>query len=487
MTASARGSRRVVAACAGLALLLVAVFVWLAHGEYFYGDDLVFLRRARMPRDWLSVFVSFKPRGWWSYRPLSIEVFFSALNATAGLDPFPHPLASVLTHLAAGALVYRIAVQLEVDRRVALVAGLLKVSMYPSLNGELFWISAFQTVLGTFFYLLTVTLFVDFLQEGGRNRRVAASVAMILALLSNELALTLPGPLVLLAVFHGNGGVATRLRAAIRACAPLVVILGAYLPFRYWLIWESFLPTPALNVPHLGWHVVTNVRNFVRILTGRSTAPQLLLLALVAAGRLVAAWRRDGAAGTLARRTLLLWGWLRCAMVPFLGAYFLHHRAAIVLEAPFCLLIASHLDPIARAASTRRGTRALEVAMAGLLLAPFPYRTIVDQARMPRGQVNRDLLAMLEREPLPLVQGTCVRLVTRPGDAWTSAELLALRLCRDRRDRAAARRRGQPADVRAASHGPGRELILARCPSRSESDDRDFLSRRRIDSSPHAR
>jgi hypothetical protein len=421
------GSRGFVAACAACALGATAIFVWLAHGEFFFGDDLVFLRRAQLPRDWPSVFVSFRPRGWWSYRPLSIEVFFSALYATAGLNPFPYLLVGVVTHLAAGWLVYRIAVQLDLDRRVALVAALLKISLYPSLNGELFWISAFQTVLGTFLYLLTVTLFVDFLKDGRRGRRVAASAAMVLALLSNELALTLPGPLVLLAAYHGRGGPAARLRAALRASAPMTVILGVYLPFRYWLIWDSFLPTPGLNVPHPGWHIVWNVRNFLGILTKHAVPLQLLVLAIVAAGWLAAARTRGGAVATLARRSLLLSGWLLCAMVPFLGTYFLHHRAAIVLEPPFCLLLAAHLDPLVRAATSRQAARVVEAAMVALLLVSFPYEAVVEQARMPRGRVNRDLLAILAREPAPPAKGSCVPLDTRPQDAWTSSDLFALR------------------------------------------------------------
>ena len=424
---AACGSRRFLGTCAALGLLVLAVYVVLAYQEDFYGDDFVFLRQAQLPRDWLHVFVSFHPRGWWSYRPLSIEVFFSTLYAVAGLDSFPYLLVSVLTHFAAGALVWRIAVQLGIDRRVALVAALMKVSMYPSLNGELFWVSAFQTVLGSFFYLLTVTLFLQYLTEGRRRYRTAASVAMILALLSNELALTLPGPLVLLAVFFGSGAPVPRLRAAFRACVPMIVILGVYVPFRYVLIWKSFLPTPALNVPHLGWQVVWNVPVFLRILAGRSATLQVVLVAIVAAGWICAARLGGGAPTVLARSVLLLSGWLLCAMVPFLGAYFLHHRAAVVLEGPFCLLIAAHLDPIVRAVTAPRTARVVEAAVLALLAVAFPWQAVVEQARMPRGKVNRDLLGILAREPGGVPVGACVRLRTRAEDTWTSAQLFALR------------------------------------------------------------
>lgn len=421
-------SRAFLAACVVIASVLAALYVWLARQEFFFGDDLYFLRKAQQPRDWAEVFVSFRPRGWWSYRPLSIEVFFSSLYAIAGLDPFPYLLVSVLVHLACGFLVFRLALQLAIDRRVALFAGLLKIAMYPSLNGELFWISAFQTVLGTFFYLLTTTLFLDYVMHGRRRDQVAASVAMFLGLLSNELTMTLPGPLVLLAFFHGSGGFFARLGGALRASAPMVVLLGLYLPFRYVLLWPTFLATPGLNVPHFGWHIVWNILTFLRILTQNSGLLQVVLLATVALGWLCAVLRGVEAVTTLAFRGLLLGGWLVCAMVPFLGAYFQHHRAAIVLEAPFCLLLAAHLDPIMRgaAAGTIRMSRLVEAAMLVLLAIAFPYQATADQARLPRGQVNRDLLAILAREP-DFPPAACARLRTRPDESAQSLDHFSLR------------------------------------------------------------
>lgn len=426
--ASASAARPFVAVCLGLGLLLVGLYVWLAHAEHFYGDDFLFLRRAQQPRDWAEVFVSFRSRGWWSYRPLSIEVYFSALTALAGTDPFPYLLTSLAVHFATGALVYRIARQLGIERRVAIVAGLLKVAMYPSLNAELFWTSAFQTVLGTFFYVLAVSLFLDSLTGARRTLfLIATTLAMLAALLSNELAMTLPGPLVVLALVFGEGDARHRIRATLRACAPMIVLLGIYLLFRYVLIGASFTPTPPLNLPHLGWHVPWNVPNFLRILAKRSTLLVDVLLAIVVAGWACAAWARDGSLGTLARRALALGGWLLCAMVPYLGTYFLHHRAAIVLEAPFCLLLAAHLDPLVRRAATPRAMRVAEVGLIALLVLAFPYQVVGEQARVPRGKVNRDLLELLAREPGGVPDGACVRLQTRSEDSWLPKDIGMLR------------------------------------------------------------
>jgi hypothetical protein len=180
-------------------------------------------------------------------------------------------------------------------------------------------------------------------------------------------------------------------------------------------------------VPHLGWHIIWNVIGFLRILTKHSGPLQIVLLAVVVLGWLCALRAGREAAGTLARRSLLLGGWLVCTMVPFLGSFFLHHRMAIVVEAPFCLLLAAHLDPIVRAARAVRTVRLVEAAMLALVALTFPYQAIASQARAPRGQVNRDLLAILAREPGGVPVNACVRLRLPPDESAKRVDLFSLR------------------------------------------------------------
>ena len=180
-------------------------------------------------------------------------------------------------------------------------------------------------------------------------------------------------------------------------------------------------------MPHFGWHILGNILVFLQILTKLSGLLQVVLLATVALGWLCAVRSGMESVRTLARRFLLLGGWLVCAMVPFLGAFFQHHRAAIVLEAPFCLLLAAHLDPIVRAAAgTIRASRLVEAAMVALLLIAFPYQATADQALLPRGQVNRDLLAILAREP-EFPPEACARLRTRADGSSKSLDNFSLR------------------------------------------------------------
>lgn len=424
--APGRGSGAFLVACSAIGIALVALCAWLAREEYFFGDDFLFLRQAQLPRDWVHVFFPLGQRAWWSYRPLSIEVYFSALHAVAGIDAFPYLLASLAAHFGAGVVVFRLAGRLALDRRVAIVAGLLSVALYPALNAELFWASTFQTVSGTFFYALAVALFVGYLQSGLRRWQLAACAAMVAALLANELAMTLPGPIVLVALVLGRGGPGERVRAALHTTAPVLAILVIYLPFRYLLLGPSVFPTPVMNLPRLGWHVPRNVLVFLDMLLAQSVALEAVVAALVAAGWIAAARTGAHALSTLAQRVVLFGGWLLCTMVPYLGTYFVHHRAAIVMQAPFALLLCAHLDPIARAATSLRARRLVEAGLVALLLATIPYRALLEQARSPRGAVNRDLLALVGRGAPDLPAGGCVRIHARPGDVWTPSEVFAL-------------------------------------------------------------
>jgi MFS family permease len=419
-------SRGLTAVCAAIACALLATCVWLARQEYFFGDDFIYLRQAQGPRDWLHVFLPLGKRGWWSYRPLSIEVFFSLLYRLVGLASTPYLLASIALHFATGLLAYRIARQLALDRRVALAVSVLSLGMYPTLNGELFWASVFQTISGTFFYVLAITLFADFLSGRGRVYRVGAALAMVVALGCNELAMTLPGPLVLLAAHFGQGTLVERMRSALASCASLIAILLVYVPFRYVVIGPSVLPTPALNVPHLGWHILYNVVVLLQMLMTGSLALQVVVLAVVVAGWAAAARAGDGQAALLARRVVLLAGWLGCTMVPYLGAYFVPHRAAIVMETPFCLLLAAHLDPLVRAATTVPARRLAEAGLVALIVVAFPFAVVREQARAPRGAVNRQLLELIAQESPQLPPGGCVRIQTLPGDTWTATDIFAL-------------------------------------------------------------
>lgn len=421
-------SRGFLAATALLAGAIVALCIGLARREFFFGDDFIFLRLAQEPRDWLQIFLPFRHRVWWSYRPLSIEVFFSTMGRLVGLTAFPYLLSSIVLHGATSALVWRLARQLGIERRAAIAAAVLSLGMYPSLNGELFWVSAFQTVSGCFFYVLALTAFADHARDrGGAIALVIACASLVLGLVCNELVVTLPGPAVLLAWSFADGSAVARARAALRRSAPLIAIVLLYVPFRYLLIARPDFPMPAVNAPQLGWHVIANFVLLLRYLTKVDTPLATLYAAVVVAGWAVVLRAGADAPARLARQAGVTGGWLVCTMVPFLAAGLVPHRAAMVMEAPFCVLLGAHLDPLVRGAARAGRGRVAEAGLVALLLVAFPYAVVREQAAAPRGAMNRELLGLLRDEGARLPFGACVRLVPAPDESWTATELYAAR------------------------------------------------------------
>src|SRR4030095_1305946 len=93
---------------------------------------------------------------------------------------------------------------------------------------------------------------------------------------------------------------------------------------------------------------------------------------------------------------------------------------------PCCLLLAAHLDPLVRAATTVPARRFAEAGLVALIVVAFPYAVVREQARAPRGAVNRQLLELIAQEAPQLPPGGCVRIQTLPGDTLHATDIFAL-------------------------------------------------------------
>jgi len=414
-------SRTFLLSCAVIGAVIVAMYVSVACREWFFGDDFIFLSLAQTERDWWKIFFPLTHRPWWSYRPITIDVYFAGLFAAVGLRPLPYLLVSLALHFATGALVYRLAAQFGFDWRVALATGLLSVSTYSSAKG-IFWVSAFQHVGACFFYLLAVSLFLDFRRRRRFPYQLGSCAAMLATLLCNELGTTLAGILVLLTLADSRGSLQLRVRRALFDPAPQIAILALYVPFRWLWLGPAFLPMHHLYLPVLGLHILKNVAGYLYILVHEHPAHLVAVLILIASAW-AAVRRRRIDARQLGTRTLLLGAWLLTVMVPFIGSRFpLHHRWAMILAAPFCLLIGAQLDALWSRWGARH-PRVFEAALLGLVLLALPAGALWERAREPWGAINRDLVAILqEHHPKPPVGG-CVSLSVQPGDKWTPHEL----------------------------------------------------------------
>lgn len=133
-----------------------------------------------------------------SYRPLT-EATIGLEYLLWGNSPMAFHLANLLLH-ALNSLLCLALVQVMVPPRpvLALTAGLL-FAVHPVHGDAIFWLSARSDLLVTLFYLLSMILYV---RGRGKERRRAPTVASVLcfalALLSKEVALSLPVLVVLL-------------------------------------------------------------------------------------------------------------------------------------------------------------------------------------------------------------------------------------------------------------------------------------------------
>lgn len=403
-----------------------ALTIWVASREWFYGDDFIFLRQAQLPHDWWQVFVPLEPRLWWSYRPLSIEAFFATGVALFGLRAFPFLLFTLVVHFASGILLFRIAIHLGIERRVAFFSGCLFVLMYPTLH-EIFWASTFQPVSAIFFYLLSVSCFLAYLEHGQRRWLLASVAAQILVALCNELGVTLPAVLAVLAMARATGGVSHRVGEAIRRTWPHVLLLAAYLIFRFVVLPPGRLTAPALFYqPRFGPHMLRNLGSYAVFLVHESWLHATAVVALLGLG-----WASvRGAANADARRKLqsrsaAMIAWMFLAMIPFVALWYAQHRMVMVIEAPFCLLIAAHFDAIwSRWGSWR--PRVLEWAMVVLLIAAVPYAALWQRGLNPLGDFNYQIVRLMRMHYPEPRRGTCVALRTVSGEGWSPNDLFAV-------------------------------------------------------------
>jgi hypothetical protein len=403
-----RPSRAFVAASIAITILIVAWFAFAASREWFAGDDFWFLPPAEGPKNWLKIFFPLEPRTWWSYRPISIDVFFWLGVRLFDRNPFGFLAASLSMHLLTGLVVYRLARQLGFEIPVAVVTALFSVSRYPSLTEGL-WISVCQYTITIFFYTLSMSLFIDY----ARSRRVgfllASCVTLILTLLSNEMGATLAAVVVLTSLHLERFSFSPEyLVRALRRAAPHVIITAAYVVYRTLII------GPAGRSPFyqwvFGWHVIVNYFWSVVFVLGPDRT-WLLFGAIPLLAALVAIASSHDARGAVVKplwaTSALTVGWIVAAMSPYVGMPFPYRRFAMSIEVPVCLLFGACFNAFSRVYS-RRHRAAVEGGLLAVLMLSLPYGAAWDAASNPRGETAKRLVALVGEQDANLPKGSAV-------------------------------------------------------------------------------
>jgi hypothetical protein len=389
-----------------IGLLLLAACLVVASYEWFSADDFAFLSHVRLvPWSWSDVFLPVEKRFWWAYRPLGMESFYYAAYRLFGVEPWGYFAVVILVHFLTAPIVYGLGRQLGFDRRIAALAAVLAVSRRPSLT-VLYYGAIFHYVAANLLYCASLWFFLEHGRRKARWPWPASILSLALALLCNEVSVTLPLLLVLASLFVDRFQItrASLVRAAGRT-APHFALAVLFLTVRFAIIEQR--PAPRLYVAELGPNVITNYGDLLLLLYGRGWELGVVVSVAVIAGAGAVQARDSGGLGDLARVHALCLPWILGLLAPFVILPFPHPRFAMAAEVPACLLFASYLELLWRACAPA-WRRALELSLLALLLALTPWSTFEDHVRRPRGAVPKAFEEVLDLDGPRLKSGSRV-------------------------------------------------------------------------------
>jgi hypothetical protein len=413
-------SRAFLIASGLLAVGIVGLSMHAASQEWFSRDDFAFLTHVQSadPWSWRRVFLPLEERFWPFYRPLGMETYFYVGFQLFGLNAFGYFALSLGVHFASGVLLFRIARQLDFDVRVAVMTALLLVSRDPALS-EIFYGSVFHYALSVFLTLLSVSCFLEHLAAGRLRWQLASCVALLLALLCNEVNALAPVWLVLAGLAAGPERFEATGRL-LRSAAPQALLVGLFLGFRFLLL--APVEAPAIYTPRLGLHVAHNaVVDLLHLFGGAAGSAVMLGLALLLVSALVASPRGRPQVPGLARRGLSLLVWMGLAIAPFALLPFPQARYAWIAAAPVCLLLGALLDASWRAWG-REASPVFEAALLVLALVSVPYGELYSHVTDPVGGRPRRIIEWIDAQEPPVPRrAVLVILYGAPGLADAEA------------------------------------------------------------------
>jgi len=386
-------------------VLVVTIFIYRdALLSYFSDDDFGWLTSESSP--FLFVDLLSLERYQHFYRPV-IELYFAGGYRLFGCEAWPFHLASLFIHLSSIAALYLFAHALSGQRVFAATASLLFASL-PGYVEAVAWVAAITDLLPALWYILTLWLYLRFIQGAGLKYYAAAVVTFTACLLTHESSATLL-PLMILVHLVARGIVD---RVAMRWLAPLGAALTAILGVSYIVNSRSYL----ISEGHyrLGGHAVAHILQYiVSLYVGKRGLPSYLAI-LATVTVLIAR-------GTAPMRLYV--AWILLTLLP--ASFFTWDNVSRYLYIPaagFSLLLATATGAVRtwldRVSGPQVGRIVMAMLVAGLTVrfaifarkesAAFrtrtvPYERFVDAVRSASPSPPQDGLVRLRREDVRLV------------------------------------------------------------------------------------
>ena len=195
------GTRQNAWALLSFVVLITAAFVGSVH-DYFLADDFILLRYAReFVFDVHRLLATGGGDGF--FRPVT-NLFFGLSFRWAGLNPVRWHVEGLVLHAVNVALVFALVRQTGSTRTSAWFAAAL-FAIHGTRPEAVVWTGGRFDLLAGFFVLLSIVLFLRFMDSTGRLRRIywsASLAAMVLGILSKESAYAGPPILALMAAMR---------------------------------------------------------------------------------------------------------------------------------------------------------------------------------------------------------------------------------------------------------------------------------------------
>jgi hypothetical protein len=163
-----------------------------------------------------------------------------------GFDPRGFNLFSIVLHLLNALLVYFMVVRLFADRGVAVISAAFFAATAVGADAIL-WRAANSTLLNLFFYLLTLTAYVEYRRNGQRRYYLGALLLFVLAVLSKEESASLPFVAALFEVLFFGGF--KDFKGIVRRTLPFAAIVIINVIVNYLILYQ-FLHVKSELVTH---------------------------------------------------------------------------------------------------------------------------------------------------------------------------------------------------------------------------------------------
>lgn len=206
-----------------LLLYYPSLFNYFTHDDFFVFN----IAKASSLKEVLQFFY-LSPGGWGLYRPISTQLFYFIYKSLFGFNPFwMHVLLFVIFFVIVY-LVYKIAYSITKKINTSLFTTFLYATSATHF-GQLYFPATQELWVGLF-YFCSVWLFIRYILEQKKKLYPLSILVFVLALMSKEVALTLPFVLLFVHCLFKKKLI---IKEIIKLLLPYLFIVIVYLIFRY--------------------------------------------------------------------------------------------------------------------------------------------------------------------------------------------------------------------------------------------------------------